>query len=108
MPKKADSIPHYGYKAPVTVDESNTLIRAVTLRAANVHDRQEFENVVQGDEDMVMADKAYWSMALKRMNPSRWSRWTMIRSKFNAPTVRNMFSHWVQAPPVLTWGRNGN
>ena len=55
--------PHYGYKAHVAVDETHTLIRQVTLTAANVHDSQEFENVVRGDEDMVMADKAYWSKA---------------------------------------------
>jgi len=55
--------PHYGYKAHVAVDETHTLIRQVTLTAASVHDSQEFENVVQGDEPMVMADKAYWSKA---------------------------------------------
>ena len=55
--------PHYGYKAHVAVDETHTLIRAVTLTAANVHDSREFESVVQGDEEMVMADKAYWSKA---------------------------------------------
>jgi IS5 family transposase len=55
--------PHYGYKAHVSVDETHTLIRAVTLTAANVHDSQEFENVVKGDEEMVMADKAYWSQS---------------------------------------------
>lgn len=53
--------PHYGYKAHVAVDETHTLIRAVTLTSANVPDSQEFESVVQGDEEMVMADKAYWS-----------------------------------------------
>jgi IS5 family transposase len=53
--------PHYGYKAHVAVDETHTLIRAVTLTSANVHDSQEFETVVKGDEEMVMADKAYWS-----------------------------------------------
>jgi len=55
--------PHYGYKAHVAVDETHTLIRQVTLTAANVHDSQEFENVVRGDEKMVLADKAYWSQA---------------------------------------------
>lgn len=53
--------PHYGYKAHVAVDETHTLIRKVTLTAANVHDSQKFETVVQGDEEMVIADKAYWS-----------------------------------------------
>jgi len=55
--------PHYGDKAHVAVDETHTLIRAVTLTAANVHDRQEFESVVKGDEKMALADKAYWSKA---------------------------------------------
>lgn len=55
--------PHYGYKAHVAVDEKHTLIRQATLTAANVHDSREFENVVKGDEEMVMADKAYWSEA---------------------------------------------
>jgi len=53
--------PHYGYKAHVAVDETHTLIRAVTLTSVNVHDSQEFEAVVQGDEKMVIADKAYGS-----------------------------------------------
>lgn len=55
--------PHYGYKAHVAVDETHTLIRQVSLTAANVHDSREFEAVVKGDEEMVMADKAYWSRA---------------------------------------------
>jgi IS5 family transposase len=55
--------PHYGYKAHLAVDETHTLIRQVTLTAANVHDSREFERVVQGDEEMVIADKAYWSQA---------------------------------------------
>jgi IS5 family transposase len=53
--------PHYGYKAHVAVDQTHTLIRHVTLTSASVHDSQEFETVVQGDEEMVTADKAYWS-----------------------------------------------
>jgi transposase, IS5 family len=53
--------PVYGYKAHIAADEKHTLIRAATLTAANVHDSREFETVVQGDEEMVTADKAYWS-----------------------------------------------
>jgi hypothetical protein len=34
------------------------LIRVVTWTVANGHDRPEFENVVTGDEEMTMADKA--------------------------------------------------
>jgi IS5 family transposase len=53
--------PHYGYKAHVSVDEEHTLIRQATLTAANVHDSCEFGSVVRGDEEMVVADKAYAS-----------------------------------------------
>jgi len=53
--------PHYGFKAHVAVDETHTLIRQVSLTRASVHDSQEFENIVKGDEEMVIADKAYWS-----------------------------------------------
>ncbi len=53
--------PHYGYKAHVSVDKEHTLIRHVTLTSASVHDSQQFENVVNGDEAMVIADKAYCS-----------------------------------------------
>ena len=53
--------PHYGYKAHVAVDREQTVIRCVTLTDASVHDSQEFDTVVQGDEAMVVADKAYWS-----------------------------------------------
>jgi IS5 family transposase len=53
--------PVYGYKAHIAADEKHTLIRAATLTAANVHDSREFETVVKGDEEMVTADKAYWS-----------------------------------------------
>jgi IS5 family transposase len=43
--------PQYGYKDHVAVDQTHTLIRQVTLTAANVHDSQEFKNAVSGDED---------------------------------------------------------
>jgi transposase, IS5 family len=55
--------PHYGYKAHLAVDEDNTLIRQAALTDASVHDSREFDTVVRGDEEMVVADKAYWSAA---------------------------------------------
>ena len=45
----------------------HTLIRKVTLTPAHVHDSQEFEQVVTGEAERVMAVKAYWSKA-----PSEW------------------------------------
>jgi hypothetical protein len=45
--------------AHVAADETHTLIRGVSLTATNVHDSREFESVVRGDEQMLVADKAY-------------------------------------------------
>jgi IS5 family transposase len=67
--------PHYGYKAHVAVDQAHTLIRQVTLSDARVHDSQEFERVVRGDEEIVVADKAYWS--------AQRSRWCFRRNIIN-------------------------
>lgn len=55
--------PHYGYKAHVAADRNHTLIRKADLSAANVHDSQRFAAVVDGDEQAVIADKAYDSEA---------------------------------------------
>ena len=52
---------HYGYKAHVAVDYPHTLIRRATLTSARVQDCCEFLHVVRGDEQTVVADKAYWS-----------------------------------------------
>ena len=85
--------PHYGYKAHVAVDETHTLIRRATLTAAHVHDSQEFERVVQGDEEMVVADKAYWSRARSEWCGERGVANGILRKpsrgqKLRAATVR--------------------
>lgn len=52
---------HFGYKAHIAVDHTHTLIRNATMTSARVQDCCEFLSVVRGDEQMVVADKAYWS-----------------------------------------------
>jgi IS5 family transposase len=49
----------YADKAHVAVDETHTLIRAVTWTSANVPDRQEFDTVARSDEQTGCADQAY-------------------------------------------------
>ena len=67
--------PHYGYKAHVAADGEHTLIRRADLSAASVHDSQRFEAVVTGDEEKVVADKAYWSA-----ERSRWLKQRGVRN----------------------------
>jgi len=57
---------YFGYKGHIGVDAESKIIRKRTFTAANVHDSQELEKVVSGDEQSIWADKAYPSKALKQ------------------------------------------
>ena len=49
----------FGYEAHAAVDEGSGLVRAATMTPADVHDSVEADDLVQGDEGAVYADKAY-------------------------------------------------
>jgi IS5 family transposase len=53
----------FGYKAHAAVDEGSGLVRAATMTPADVHDSVPADDLVQGDEGAVYADKAYDSEA---------------------------------------------
>ena len=57
---------HFGYKGHIGVDVGSKIIRKRTFTAANVHDSQEFEKVLSGDEQSVWGDKAYPNKAAKQ------------------------------------------
>ncbi|WCJ59706.1 hypothetical protein NXS98_00905 [Fontisphaera persica] len=42
------------------MDRTHLVIRRVSLTGAYLHDSREFARVAVGDEQMVVADKAYW------------------------------------------------
>jgi len=53
----------FGYKAHVAVDEGSGLIRAVITTPANVNDTVPADQLIQGDEQAVLADAAYHTHA---------------------------------------------
>src|SRR5690242_8512336 len=53
----------FGYRAHVAVDEGSGIVRAATLTPADVHDSVPADDLVQGEEEAVYADKAYDSEA---------------------------------------------
>ena len=57
---------YYGYKAHVGVDAGSGIIRKGSFTTASVHDSQEFDKLVCGDEASVFADKAYADSARKQ------------------------------------------
>jgi IS5 family transposase len=87
--------PHYGYKAHLSVDENHTLIRAASLTSASVHDSREFESVVRGDEELVVADKAYHSQAR--------AAWLAERGILNGILRKAVRGH-----PLGPWGEHVN
>jgi IS5 family transposase len=53
----------FGYEAHAAVDEGSGIVRGATLTPADVHDSIPADDLVQGDEQAVYADKAYDSEA---------------------------------------------
>jgi IS5 family transposase len=53
----------FGHKAHAAVDEGSGIVRGATLTPADVHDSIPADDLVQGDEQAVYADKAYDSEA---------------------------------------------
>ena len=53
----------FGYKAHAAVDEGSGLVREAVMTPADVHDSVPADDLVQGDEEAVYADKAYDSEA---------------------------------------------
>ena len=50
---------HFGYKGHIGADQGSNIIRRVRFTPASVHDSQEMDNLLSGDERSVFADKAY-------------------------------------------------
>jgi IS5 family transposase len=49
----------FGYKAHVAVDQDSGIVRQAIMTPADVHDSVRADDLVQGDEEAVYADKAY-------------------------------------------------
>lgn len=58
---------HFGYKAHVAVDLGSGLIRRAFLTGAKTNDSQVADGLICGDEQAVLADKAYDSKARRQL-----------------------------------------
>ncbi|MDQ7054133.1 MAG: transposase [candidate division KSB1 bacterium] len=57
---------YFGYKGHVGVNQETGIVHSARFTAANVHDSQEFDALLTGQEQAVFADKAYDSADRKR------------------------------------------
>lgn len=69
---------HFGYKGHIGRDMNSGLIRKQSFTTASVHDSQEFDNVVSGDEQAVYADKAYVNKDKKREYRAQGKYWGVL------------------------------
>jgi IS5 family transposase len=60
---KKNGIPHYGYKAHISVDREHKIIRKYEITDASVHDSQVIGNLLDGENegDELWADSAYFA-----------------------------------------------
>ena len=64
----------FGYKAHAAVDEGSGIVREAVMTPADVHDSVPADDLVQGDEGAVYADKAYDSEARRAGLPGAGHR----------------------------------
>jgi IS5 family transposase len=82
----------YGYKAHVAVDDGSGIIRRVITTAANINDTVVADDLVMGDERVVMADAAYHTHA----------RQAALKARGIKPRLmRRPNKHHPQLPPRL-------
>jgi IS5 family transposase len=76
----------FGYKAHVAVDQDSGLMRQAIMTPADVHDSVKIDELVQGDEAAVYADKAYDDAARReRLKARGIAPRIMHKAKRNQP-----------------------
>ena len=87
--------PHYGYKLHVAQDRETGLLAMHVVTAASTHDSQVFDDLIDGSEGEVLADKAYDS----RKN----------RAKLKANQTKvSIMKKAVRGKPLSPWWRGRN
>lgn len=70
---------YFGMKAHVGTDSERGLAHSVVCTSANVHDSQEFEELLHGEEDSVYGDQAYANTRKREVFEARGIKWNVCR-----------------------------
>lgn len=73
--------PHFGAKAHISVDAENGMVRNVAVTPGNVHDIKAVDEVLDGDEEYVIGDKAYVSAKRKEEFAEEGKEWRVPHKK---------------------------
>lgn len=63
---RKNSKSYYGMKVHVGVDEKSGLIHRVECTPANVNDIEKMTDLMNGEEEVIIGDKGYWSKTKKK------------------------------------------
>lgn len=69
---------HFGMKVHTGVDSDSGLVHTVKVTTAKVHDKQEMENLLHGEERAVFGDKGYFSDQDKRAARHKGLFWGVL------------------------------
>lgn len=70
---------YFGMKAHIGVDTKSRVVHSVVCTTASVHDSQEMEELLHGEEKEIYGDKAYVSAERKQRYEAQGARWYVAR-----------------------------
>lgn len=85
---------YFGMKAQVGTDSSSGLVHTVVCTTASIHDSQEFDELLHGDELEIYGDKAYASESKKQRYQSEGKIWNVARKSSRSRPLSERDKLW--------------
>ena len=85
---------HFGMKAHVGVDTKSRVVHSVVCTTASIHDSQEMEELLHGEEEKVYGDKAYASTERKERYESEGVEWNISRKGNRKQALSKKDKEW--------------
>jgi IS5 family transposase len=85
---------HFGMKAHVGTDTKTGVVHTVVCTTASVHDSEEMEELLHGDEDEIYGDKAYVSSERQTRYESQGKVWKVSRKAKRGSSLSKRDEKW--------------
>jgi len=85
---------YFGMKAHVGTDSNSGLVHTVVCTTASIHDSQEFDELLHGDEKELYGDKAYASESRKQHYQSEGKIWNVARKSSRSKPLSERDKLW--------------
>ncbi|MCB0329722.1 MAG: IS5 family transposase [Bdellovibrionales bacterium] len=91
---KKGNVWHFGMKAHIGVDTKSRVVHSVVCTTASVHDSQEMEELLHGDEKKIYGDKAYASKEKKEKYEAQGVHWNVARRGNRSRSLSKKDKEW--------------